>query len=164
MAEQNFALQAKDSAANMCSLVPQAAAEEILGAKLSGPPQPGEAKTAAGLRSCTYKTPMKGNPQLTSTYELDLWNWRDGAVEFTQDQYTFGGAMHAMRKQFTGDTTAPKDTAQSPVGPWEGIGPSNGMGWEAVKGPYMVKSSSMGDKKATLDLLAKALTALSSPH
>ncbi len=166
LALQNYAKDAKDSAVNMCALVPQAAAESILGVPLLGPPQPGPQPGGNGLRDCTYKTATPGMPDMPRTYNVAVWEWRDGAVEFAQDQYVIASATHALRKQMPipNQGQAPPDTSQGPAGPWEEIGPSASMGWEAVKGPYMLKASAFGDSKGTVALMARAVTALSAPH
>lgn len=163
--EKLYAADARDSAVNLCALVPQAVVEAIIGAKLVGPPQPGAQKGAAGLRDCTYQAPSPGGGSIPRIYELTVWEWHDGAVEFAQDQYVIGGATHTMRRQLTGDNTTPQvDTSMYPAGPWEEAGPTTSMGYEAVKGPYMVKSMAMGEQKALLELLGKAITALNTPH
>ena len=158
-----YAADAKDSALNMCALIPRAVVESIIGAKLTGPPQPGSEAGGNGSRQCTYHAPGPGNIQ--REFDLDLREWHDGAVEFAEDQYVIGGATRAMSKQFKGDTTSIRvDTSAYPVGPWDAAGPTTSMGFEAVEGPYLVKSMAMGDRKAVLDLLAKATTTLSASH
>jgi hypothetical protein len=161
--EKLFAGDAKDSALNMCMLIPQAAVESIIGAKLTGPPQSGTSAGGNGLRQCAYHAPGNGNIQ--REFDLDLWEWHDGAVEFAQDQYAIGAGTRAMSKQFKGDTTSFRvDTSAYPVGPWDVAGPTTSMGFEAVEGPYLVKSMAFGDRKAVLALLARATTTLSGSH
>ncbi|MGH7648051.1 MAG: hypothetical protein ACREND_08025 [Gemmatimonadaceae bacterium] len=159
--ESLYAADAKDSAVNMCALVPQAVVETIIGRKLTGPPEPGTQPGAAGARECTYKTTMPGGGNLQQQYELTVWEWHDGAVEFATDQHVIGMAGHAMRRQFTGDTTTPPtDTSEYPLGPWDEAGPNTSMGYEAVKGPIMIKASALGDKKIVLALLGKAISSM----
>ena len=166
LALQNYAKDAKDSAVSMCALVPQAAAQSILGVPLLGPPEPGSEPGGNGLRNCTYKTATPGMPNMPRAYDLSVWEWHDGAVAFAQDQYAVGMGMHGLRKQIPlpNQGQAPPDTSQGPAGPWEEIGQSASMGWEAVKGPYMLKASAFGDRKGTVALMARAVTALSAPH
>jgi hypothetical protein len=145
----------------MCALVPQSVVEGIIGRKLTEPPVPGQQPGAAGARDCTYKTTMPGGGNLQQQYELTLWEWHDGAVSFAQDQHTIGMASHAMRRQFTGDTTTPPaDTSEYPSGPWEEAGPGTSMGYEAVKGPLLIKASALGDRKTVLALLGRAVTSM----
>jgi hypothetical protein len=159
-----YAADAQDSAVNMCTLVPQAVVEAVIGAKLIGPPQPGSQKGAAGLRDCTYQAPGP-SANIPRTFELTVWEWHDGAVEFTSDQYIIHGATRAMSKQFTGDTSKMRvDTSAYPVGPWEEAGPTTSMGFEAVEGPFLVKSLSMFDRDKVLKLLGTATTALKPLH
>ena len=160
-AESLYAADAKDSTVDMCALVPQAVVESIIGRKLTGPPARGSAPGADGGRDCTYTTTMSGGGNLRQQFELTLWAWHDGAVEFAQDQHTIGMAMHAMRRQFTGDTTTPPtDTSAYPLGPWDMAGPNTSMGYEAVKGPVMIKASALGEKKNVLALLGRAITSM----
>ena len=160
-AESLYAADAKDSTVNMCALVPQSVVEGIIGRKLTEPPVPGQQPGAAGARDCTYKTTMPGGGNLQQQYELTLWEWHDGAVSFAQDQHTIGMASHAMRRQFTGDTTTPPaDTSEYPSGPWEEAGPGTSMGYEAVKGPLLIKASALGDRKTVLALLGRAVTSM----
>lgn len=158
-----YAADAKDSTVNMCALVPQAVVEQIIGRKLTAPPQPGQAKGALGARDCTYTTTMPGTAgaNLRQQFELELRNWHDGAVDFATDQHTIGIAGRAMRRQITGDTTmVPTDTSEYPLGPWDEAGPSTSMGYEAVKGPVMVKVGALGEKQVALALLARAVTSV----
>ena len=161
--EKLYAADAKDSALNMCALIPQAVVESLVGAKLTGPPKSGSAAGGNGARQCAYYAPGPGNMQ--REYDLDLWEWHDGAVEFATDQYAIHGGARAMSKQFKGDTTSIRvDTSAYPLGPWDVAGPTSSMGYEAVEGPYLVKSMAFGDKKAVLALLARATTTLSGSH
>ncbi len=156
-----YAADAKDSTVNMCALVPQAVVEQIIGRKLTAPPQPGQAGGAQGARACTYTTTLPGSGNLRQQFELDLLDWHDGAVDFATDQHTIGIAGRAMRRQITGDTTmVPTDTSEYPLGPWDEAGPSTSMGYEAVKGPLMVKVGALGEKKVALALLARAVTSV----
>jgi hypothetical protein len=164
LALQNYAKDAKDSAVSMCALVPKAAAESILGVSLLGPPQPGAGPGGNGLRDCTYKTAMPGMPNMQRTYDVELREWHDGAVEFASDQYVIAGGRRALKVTPPTQGQAPPDTSQGPTGPWEEIGSSPSMGWEAVKGPYMLKASALGDSKGTVALMARAMTALGAPH
>lgn len=156
-----YAADAKDSTVNMCALMPQSVVEAIIGRKLTEAPQPGQAGGALGARDCTYTTTMPGSGNLRQQFELTLYAWHDGAVDFAGDQHTIGIAMHAMRRQFTGDTvTPPVDTSEYPLGPWDEAGPSASMGYEAVKGPVMIKVGALGEKQTVLALLAKAVTSV----
>lgn len=161
MGNSLYAADAKDSTVNMCALMPQSVVESIIGRKLTEAPQPGQAGGALGARACTYTTTMPGSGNLRQQFELTLYAWHDGAVDFAEDQHTLGIAMHAMRRQFTGDTvTPPTDTSEYPLGPWDEAGPSASMGYEAVKGPVMIKVGALGEKQTVLALLAKAVTAV----
>lgn len=156
-----YAADAKDSTVDMCALVPQPVVESIIGRKLIAPPQRGADSGALGGRGCTYTTTLPGGGNLRQEYDLTLWEWRDGAVAFAQDQHTIGMATRAMRRQFTGDTTTPPtDTSEYPLGPWDEAGPNTSMGYEAVKGPMLIKVSALGDRKNVLALLGKAVTSL----
>lgn len=156
-----YAADAKDSAADMCALLPQTVVESIIGRKLTAPPQRGEQPGAVGARECTYKTTMPGATNLQQTYELTLWEWHDGAVTFAQDQHVIGMAAHAMRRQITGDTVMPPtDTSEYPSGPWDEAGPNTSMGYEAVKGPILVRASALGDRKTVLALLGRAVMSI----
>ena len=156
-----YAVDAKDSTVDMCALVPQAVVEQIIGRKLSAPPEHGQAKGALGMRACTYTTTMPGSGDLRQQFELDLYDFHDGAVSFATDQHTIGIAGRAMRRQITGDTTmVPTDTSEYPLGPWDEAGPSVSMGYEAVKGPVLIKAGALGEKKTVLALLAKAVTSV----
>lgn len=160
-AQRLFDADAKDSAVDMCSLVPQAAAESIIGSKLINPPTRGSGRSGAGL--CTYDAPMPGTGNLRREFDLDLRSWRDGAVEFASDQYAVGIGTRALKRISTGDTTPPaSDTTDHPGGPWDAIGHPSSPGWEAVKGPILVRVGAMGDRKAALGLLSRAVTALSA--
>jgi hypothetical protein len=161
-AMQNFAADAKDSALVMCDLLPQAKAEALLGRPLVKAPQPGTG--VAGVRDCTYTTVLAAPGVIPQEYDVSLRSWRDGAVEFANDQFASHMGAHAMRRQLTGDTTPPPvDTANYPVGPWDVASRSVSPGYEAVKGPYLVKVGGF-DKPATLALLAGAVQALAAPH
>lgn len=156
-----YAADAKDSTVDMCALVPQSVVESIIGRKLTEPPARGQAPGALGARDCTYTTTMPGSGNLRQQFELELREWHDGAVEFATDQHTIGMAGRAMRRQITGDTTMPPtDTSEYPLGPWDEAGPSTSMGYEAVKGPVMVRVGSLGEKKIALALLARAVTSI----
>lgn len=164
-AQQLYASEAVDSTVVMCDLVPQAAAEALLGHPLAKAPERGHAAGAAGGRECTYTTVLAAPGVMPQEYDLTLWAWRDGAVQFAEDQVAVGAATHAMRRQFTGDTTTPPaDTADYPLGPWDEAARSASPGYEAVKGPVMVKVAALGDKKPALALLGGAITALSATH
>lgn len=164
-AEQVYAADAKDSSVVMCTLVPQATAEALLGHPLAKAPEPGTAAAAAGARECTYTTVLAAPGVMPQQYDLTLWEWRDGAVQFAQDQMAVGAATHAMRRQITGDTTTPPvDTANYPPGPWDEAARSASPGYEAVKGAVMVKVGAFGNKQAALALLGGAITALNSTH
>lgn len=159
--ESLYVADAKDSTVDMCSLMPQSVVESIIGRKLTAAPQPGQAGGALGGRDCTYTTTMPGGGNLRQQFELTLWEWHDGAVSFAQDQHTLGMAMHAMRRQFTGDTTTPPtDTSEYPLGPWDEAGPNTSTGYEAVKGPVLIKASALGEKQTVLALLAKAVSSV----
>lgn len=162
-AQQNFAADAKDSALVMCDLIPQAKAEAMLGRPLVKPPQRGTATGAAGARQCTYTTVVAAPGVMPQEYDVTLWAWRDGAVDFAQDQYASHMGSRALRRQITGDATTPVDTANYPLGPWDVASRSVSPGYEAVKGPYLVKVGGF-DKPATLALLAGAVQALAAPH
>ena len=156
-----YAADAKDSTVDMCALVPQSVVESIIGRKLTAPPQHPQGSGSFGARDCTYTTTMPGSGNLREQFELTLYDWHDGAVSFAGDQHTFGMATRAMRRQFTGDTvTPPTDTSEYPLGPWDEAGPSSSMGYEAVKGPVMIKVGALGEKKTVLALLARAVTAV----
>ncbi|MGH7634538.1 MAG: hypothetical protein ACRENC_12460, partial [Gemmatimonadaceae bacterium] len=72
-------------------------------------------------------------------------------------------ASHAMRRQFIGDTVAsPTDTLDHPPGPWDEAGYMASPGFEAVKGPWLLRVSAMGHRGAALALLARAVTAISA--
>ena len=104
---------------------------------------------------------MPGSGDLRQQFELDLYDFHDGAVSFATDQHTIGIAGRAMRRQITGDTTmVPTDTSEYPLGPWDEAGPSVSMGYEAVKGPVLIKAGALGEKKTVLALLAKAVTSV----
>lgn len=159
-AESLYAADAKDSAVNMCTLVPQSVVEGIIGSKLSAAPVPGSQPGAAGARDCTYSA-LVPNGSPPRQFELTVWEWHDGAVEFAQDQHVIGMASHAMRRQFTGDTTTPPtDTSEYPSGPWDEAGPNTSVGFEAVRGPLLIKASALGDKKTVLALLGRAVTSV----
>jgi hypothetical protein len=163
-AQQNFSADAKDSALVMCDLLPQAKAEALLGRPLVKAPQRGTASGAAGARSCTYTTVLAAPGVIPQEYDVTLWAWRDGAVDFAQDQFASHMGGRAMRRQLTGDTTTPPvDTANFPVGPWDVASRSVNPGYEAVKGADLVKVSGF-DKKSALALLAGAVQALAAPH
>jgi len=156
--EALYAADAKDSTVNMCALVPQSVVESIIGRKLSQPPQPGQAPGAQGARACTYITTMPGSGNLRQEFELELRDWHDGAVDFATDQHVIGIAGRAMRRQITGDTTMPPtDTSEYPLGPWDEAGPNTSMGYEAVRGPILVRIGALGEKKTVLALLAQAV-------
>jgi len=155
-----YAADAKDSTVNMCTLVPQSVVESIIGRKLSEPPKPGDAGGALGARDCTYTTTMPEGG-MRQQFELTLYDWHDGAVSFATDQHTIGIAEHAMHRRFTGDTTTPPtDTSEYPLGPWDEAGPSSGRGYEAVKGPLLIKVGALGEKKTALALLSRAVTSV----
>lgn len=156
-----YAADAKDSTVDMCALVPQAVVESIIGRTLTAPPQRGQAAGALGARECTYSTTMPGGGNLRQQFELELRDWHDGAVDFATDQHTIGIAGRAMRRQITGDTAMPPtDTSEYPLGPWDEAGPSTSMGYEAVKGPVLIRVGALGEKKAALALLARAVTSV----
>ena len=155
-----YAADAKDSTVNMCTLVPQSVVESIIGRKLTEAPKPGDAGGALGARDCTYTTTMPEGG-MRQQFELTLYDWHDGAVSFATDQHTIGIAEHAMHRQFTGDTTTPPtDTSEYPLGPWDEAGPSSGRGYEAVKGPLLIKVGALGEKKTALALLSRAVTSV----
>jgi hypothetical protein len=161
-AQQNFAADAKDSALVMCDLIPQAKAEALLGRPLVKAPQPGTG--ASGARDCTYTTVLAAPGVIPQEFDVSLRSWRDGAVEFANDQFASHMGAHAMRRQLTGDTTTPPvDTANYPVGPWDVASRSVSPGYEAVKGPYLVKVGGF-DKQSSLALLAGVVQALAAPH
>ena len=161
-AQQNFAADAKDSALVMCDLIPQAKAEALLGRPLVKAPQRGTG--SAGVRECTYTTVLAAPGVIPQEFDVTLWAWRDGAVDFAQDQYASHMGGRAMRRQLTGDTTTPPvDTANYPVGPWDVASRSVSPGYEAVKGADLVKVGAF-DKKGALALLAGAVQALAAPH
>jgi len=158
-AQQNYAADAKDSTVDMCKLIPQADAEAILGAHLLNPPARGQAPGAAGARECDYKTPMPGGGQVE--YDLILWTWHDGAVQFGEDQFVIAGGTRAVRNLAGARSGAlPADTTDNPAGPWDEAGPTSSMGFEAVTGPIMVKLNTNGSRQTTLALLGKAITTL----
>mgnify|MGYP001555578325 CR=1 FL=1 len=164
-AEQLYAADAKDSTVAMCTLVPQATAEALLGHPLAKAPEPGTAPGATGARECTYTTVLAAPGVIPQQYDLTLWEWRDGAVQFAEDQMAVGAATHAMRRQITGDTTTPPaDTADYPLGPWDEAARSASPGYEAVKGAVMVKVAAFGNKQPALALLGGAVTALGAAH
>jgi len=163
-AKQNFAADAKDSALVMCDLIPQAKAEALLGRPLVKAPQRGSASGAAGARECTYTTALPAPGVMPQEYDLTLWAWRDGAVTFAEDQSASHMGARALRRQVTGDSTSPPvDTANYPLGPWDVASRSVSPGYEAVKGPYLVKVGAF-DKQGALALLAGAVQALAAPH
>lgn len=162
-AQQQFAQDAKDSSVVMCSLVPQSAAEALLGQPLVKAPEPGTG--AAGARECTYTTVLAAPGVMAQQYDLMLREWRDGAVQFAEDQTAVGAGTRAVRRQLTGAATiSSADSADYPVGPWDEAAASPSPGYEAVKGPVMVKVGAFGNKKAALALLAGAITALNATH
>jgi len=66
-----------------------------------------------------------------------------------------------MRRQISGDTIMPPtDTSEYPLGPWDEAGPSTSMGYEAVKGPNLIRVGALGERKTALALLAKAVTSM----
>lgn len=157
---QLYSQDAKDSTLNMCALLTQAEVETALGKKLSAPPQPGTG--ASGVRECDYHvvTPA-GYP--VEEYDLTLEAWRDGAEAFAEDQYVVAMASHALHHQLTGDTVAtPTDTLEHPPGPWDEAGLMSSPGYEAFKGPWLLRVSAMGHREAALELLARATTAMSA--
>jgi hypothetical protein len=163
-AKQNFAAEAKDSTLVMCDLLPQAKAEALLGRPLVKPPTRGSAAGAAGGRECTYTTVLAAPGVIPQEYDVTLWVWRDGAVDFANDQFASHMGVHAMRRQLTGDTTTPPlDTANYPVGPWDVASRSVSPGYEAVVGAHLVKVGAF-DKKGALALLAGVSQALAAPH
>ena len=113
-AQQNFDADAKDSSLAMCTLLPQAKAEALLGRPLVKAPQPGSG--SAGARECTYTTVLAAPGVIPQEYDVTLWEWRDGAVEFANDQFASHMGTRAMRRQLTGDTTPPADTAELSCG------------------------------------------------
>ncbi|HEX5180688.1 MAG TPA: hypothetical protein VFW04_15235 [Gemmatimonadaceae bacterium] len=156
-----YAADAKDSTVNICQLLPQPVVEAIIGRKLSAPPEPGQAGGASGGRLCTYTTTMIGSTNLRQRFELELRDFHDGAADFATDQHTIGIAGRAMRRQITGDTIMPPtDTSEYPLGPWDEAGPSTSMGYEAVKGPNLIRVGALGERKTALALLAKAVTSM----
>lgn len=159
--EALYAADAKDSTVNMCALMPQSVVEAIIGRKLIAPPKGGSAPGALGARDCTYDTVMPGSGNARQEFELEVREWHDGAVEFASDQHVIGIAGHAMRRQITGDTTTPPaDTSLYPLGPWDEAGPNTSMGYEAVKGPLLIRASALGEKKTVLALLAATVKAV----
>lgn len=164
-AQQLYAAEAKDSALVMCDLLPRTKVEALLGQPLVKAPERGHGKGAAGGRECVYTTVLQAPGVMPKEYDVTLWAWRDGAVQFAEDQMAVGAATHAMRRQLTGDTTMPPaDTADYPSGPWDEASRSASPGYEAVKGPVMVKVAAFGDKKPVLALLGGVITALSTAH
>lgn len=162
-AQQLYAADAKDSSVVMCTLVPQSAAEALLGHPLAKAPEPGTG--AQGARECTYTTVLAAPGVIPQQYDLTLWEWRDGAVQFAEDQMAVGAGTRALRRQITGDTTAlPADTASYPLGPWDEAARSASPGYEAVKGALMVKVGAFGNKGPALALLGGAITALGAVH
>lgn len=163
-AQQLFAADAKDSTLSMCDLIPQAKAEALLGRPLVKAPQRGSEAGGAGARECTYTTVLAAPGVMPQEYDVTLWAWRDGAVDFAQDQFASHMGTHAMRRQLTGDTTTPLvDTADYPVGPWDEAARAVSPGYEAVKGADLVKVGAY-DKKGALALLAGVVQALEAPH
>jgi hypothetical protein len=147
----------------MCTLVPQAAAETLLGHPLAKAPEAGTG--TAGARECTYTTVLAAPGVIPQEYDLTLREWRDGAVQFAEDQMAVSAGMHAMRRQIAGDTTSPPaDTANYPLGPWDEAARSASPGYEAVKGAVMVKVGALGNKGPALALLGGAITALNAAH
>ena len=117
---------------------------------------------ASGVRECDYHvvTPP-GYP--VEEYDLTLEAWRDGAEAFAEDQYVVAMASHALHHQLTGDTVAtPTDTLEHPSGPWDEAGFMSSPGYEAFKGPWLLRVSAMGHREAALGLLARATTAMSA--
>jgi hypothetical protein len=164
-AEQTFAADAKDSALDACTLLSQSTVEGIIGTKLSGAPDHGPPQqNGFGPKECIYRVaPTAG--QMPQEYDLILFSWRDGAVQFAQDQSAIGMAGHAMRTQLTvNGAPAPVDTTENPVGPWDEAGPTPSMGFEAVKGPVMLRLNGTGGRKVLLALLTQAVNALSAQH
>lgn len=163
-AEKIFDEYAKDSALDMCALVPQATVEQILGKKLKQPPAHGQGSNPQS--SCTYLVEGGG---MSTEYDLTLWNWHDGALQFADDQSAIGSGMRAIRVMTAGkvgaDTAAAaSDTTEFPVGPWDVAAPSVSPGYEAVRGPLLVKVGAMGDRKGALGLLAQAMTAINAAN
>lgn len=159
-----FAAEAKDSSLVMCNLIPQQKAEALLGRPLVKPPEPGRGAGAAGARECTYTTVLAAPGVIPQEYDLSLRSWRDGAVEFENDQFATGAGMHAARRQLTGSAASPaSDTSGHPPGPWDIAASSPNPGYEAVKGGALLKVAAF-DKAGALALLAGAVQALSAPH
>jgi hypothetical protein len=157
-----YAAEAKDSSIVMCNLIPQHAAETLLGHTLVKPPTPGQG--AAGARECTYTTVLAAPGVIPQEYDLSLRSWRDGAVEFETDQFATGMGMHAARQQLTGNSASPaSDTSGHPPGPWDIAARSPNPGYEAVKGGALLKVASL-DKVGALALLAGAVQALGPGH
>lgn len=169
-AQKLFDADAKDSSVVMCDLVPQAVAESALGAKLLNPPTRGSAPGASGGRSCEYTAASPISPNMRRVIDLTLDDWRDGAAQFTTDQYTIGGASQFFKRMLPHDSSAKgtdsaasaNDTTEHPRGPWDMIGYPASPGYEAVKGPLLFKVGEMGERQAALTLLARAVTALST--
>jgi hypothetical protein len=161
-AMQVYATEAKDSSIVMCTLLPQAKAEAALGHPLVKPPAPGTG--TAGARECTYTTVLAAPGVIPKEYTVTLWAWRDGAVDFEQDEFATGAGIHALRRQLTNGNASPaSDTSAHPPGPWDIAGQSPNPGYEAVKGNDLVKVASM-DKQGALALLAGAIQALAATH
>lgn len=158
-----YAADAQDSAVNMCTVVPQADAEAALGSKLLAAPTNGSAPGGNGLRECDYR--IAGTGGMQAEYDLDLREWHDGIIEFEQDQFAVGMGSHAMQRQLTGHTTnTQSDTTNHPPGPWDIAGEPASPGFEAVKGPLLVRVAAMGNRPAALALLGKAVANLSAAH
>ena len=103
-----------------------------------------------------------GSPVL-SLPEDPLVSWRDGAEGFASDQYAVAMGSHLLRHQLMGDTVAtPADTLEHPTGPWDEAGYMASPGFEAVKGPWLLRVSALGHRGAALALLARAVTAISA--
>ena len=159
-----FAAEAHDTTLVMCDLIPQSKAEAVLGHPLAKPPEHGRQAGAKGSMECDYTTVLPAPGVMPKEYNVTLWAWRDGAVDFEQDQFATGAGMHAMRRQIGGNSTSPvPDTAGHPAGPWDIAARSASPGYEAVKGGALVKVAAF-DSAGALALLAAAVQALGPGH
>jgi hypothetical protein len=159
-----FAAEAKDTTLVMCDLIPQSKAEAALGHPLAKPPEHGHAAGAKGNMECDYTTVLAAPGVIPKEYDVTLWAFRDGAVDFAQDQFATGAGMHAMRRQVTGSGAAPaSDTSGHPAGPWDIAARSPSPGYEAVKGGALIKVAAF-DSAGALALLGAAVQALGPGH
>lgn len=130
---------------------------------LAAPPYRGDFKPDPRAEPCRYET--KNHRRMLVSVD---WNGGKAAMKMigfgrklTDQLAKQGEEKMGVTVLSTGDTTTPPaDTSEYPSGPWEEAGPSTSMGYEAVKGPLLIKASALGDRKTVLALLGRAVTSM----